>query len=172
VLPPLLRSSTEDFLPDKPARTQRRSPPRKKRRRATEASAEPADGPRKRAIAALKANPDATLTDVAKLARCSHGTAINARNELAAKARKEARKEARKQRETSKPAKPERRQRAQRFLLDALAHGPKQVSDLEEAAEKAHVDQHSLEQARADLGVLVSRSNTGVQAVTWSLPAP
>jgi hypothetical protein len=29
-----------------------------------------------------------------------------------------------------------------------------------------------LEQARADLGVLVSRSNTGVQAVTWSLPAP
>ena len=107
----------------------------------------------------------------APIARCGHGTAINARNELAAEARNEERKEARKKLETSKPAKPERRQRAQRFLLDALAHGPKQVNDLEEAAEKAHVDPHSLEQARADLGIVTSRANTGgAHAVQWSLP--
>ena len=49
---------------------------------------------------------------------------------------------------------------------------PEPVADLEEAAEKAHVDERSLEQARADLGVLVTRSNTGVQAVTWSSPVP
>jgi hypothetical protein len=46
------------------------------------------------------------------------------------------------------------------------------VTSIEEAASKAHIDTTALEQARADLGVLVSRSNTGVQAVTWSLPAP
>ena len=68
-------------------------------------------------------------------------------------------------------AKTERRERAQRFLKDALAHGPKQVSDIEEAATRAHVDPHALEQARADLGLVVSRSNAGgVQAVQWSLP--
>src|SRR5262245_66614174 len=77
VLAPLFRSSqTEDLLPDKPARTQRRSPPRKKRRRATKANAEPADGPRERAIAALKANPDATLTPTAQPAGVSPGTGI------------------------------------------------------------------------------------------------
>jgi len=58
------------------------------------------------------------------------------------------------------------------FLKNALAHGPKQASDLEEAAEKAHVDPHALGQARAELGVVVSRGNAGgVQAVQWSLPA-
>ena len=46
-----------------------------------------------------------------------------------------------------------------------------QVSDIEDAAEKAHVDLTALEQARADLGVVVGRSNAGgVQAVQWSLP--
>jgi len=41
----------------------------------------------------------------------------------------------------------------------------------EDAAEKAHVDLTALEQARADLGVVVGRSNAGgVQAVQWSLP--
>ena len=45
------------------------------------------------------------------------------------------------------------------------------MSDLEEAAEKARVDQHTLGQARAELGVVVSRGNAGgVQAVQWSLP--
>jgi len=51
----------------------------------------------------------------------------------------------------------DRRKHAQRFLQDALAGGPKRASDVEEAAEKAHVDQHTLEQARADLGVVVRR---------------
>jgi hypothetical protein len=45
------------------------------------------------------------------------------------------------------------------------------VTDIEEAAEKAHVDPKTLELARADLGIVTSRANTGgVQAVQWSLP--
>jgi hypothetical protein len=46
------------------------------------------------------------------------------------------------------------------------------VTDVEEAAERAHVDLGSLEQAHADLGVVVSRPGNagGVQAVQWSLP--
>jgi hypothetical protein len=44
------------------------------------------------------------------------------------------------------------------------------VTSIEEAASKAHVDTTSLEQARADLGIITSRSNAGgVQAVQWSL---
>jgi len=47
------------------------------------------------------------------------------------------------------------------------------VSAVEEAAENAHVDRRMLAQARADLGIVVSRSNAGgVQAVQWSLPLP
>jgi primosomal protein N' len=182
VLPPLLRSSDLDppeDLPRRRASRSRRAAPRARRKKpkhqADDVQNEHSDrnAPRQRAIAALKANPDATLAAVAKIAKCSHGTAINARKELAAEARKQARKEARrKSHEKSKAAQPERRQRAQRFLRDALAHGPKQVSDVEEAAEKAHVDAHSLEQARAELGIVVSRGNAGgVQAVQWSLPA-
>jgi hypothetical protein len=58
-----------------------------------------------------------------------------------------------------------------RFPPDALAHGPQRVSDLEEAAVKAHVDPQALEQARGDLGIVASRANAGgVQAVQWSLP--
>jgi hypothetical protein len=60
----------------------------------------------------------------------------------------------------------------QQFLKDALAHGPKQVSAVEEAAEKAHIDAHALAQARADLGLVTSRGNAGgAMAVQWSLPA-
>ena len=56
---------------------------------------------------------------------------------------------------------------------DALAHGPKQVSDLEEAAQRAHVDPHALAQARAELHIVTSRGNAGgVMAVQWSLPSP
>jgi hypothetical protein len=54
----------------------------------------------------------------------------------------------------------------------SLAHGPKGVSDLEEAAQKQHIDVPTLSQARADLGIVTSRANTGgVHAVQWSLPA-
>jgi len=68
-------------------------------------------------------------------------------------------------------AKTDRRARAQQFLKDELARGPEKVTDVEEAASKAHVDPQTLEQARADLGIVVSRSNAGgVQAVQWSLP--
>jgi len=92
---------------------------------------------------------------------------VIARNKI----EKEARKAARKAMPStiSKPA--ERRQRAQRFLQAQLANGPRRVTDVEEAAAKAHVDPQALEQARGDLGIVVSRSNAGgVQAVQWSLP--
>src|SRR5262249_61902454 len=63
------------------------------------------------------------------------------------------------------------RRRAQRFLRDELAHGPKSVTTVEAAASKVHVDPMTLEQARADLGIVTSCSNAGgVQAVQWSLP--
>jgi hypothetical protein len=52
-----------------------------------------------------------------------------------------------------------------------VAAGPKPASVVEEAAAKAHVDEQTLGQARADLGVVTSRGNAGgVQAVQWSLP--
>jgi hypothetical protein len=104
-----------------------------------------------------------------KLANVSHGTVVNAKRDLAAEAR-------RKPRETSSAPvlakQTERRARAQQLLKGALANGPKRVSDVEEAAAKAHIDTHTLEQARADLGVVTSRANTGgAQAVQWSLRA-
>jgi hypothetical protein len=68
-------------------------------------------------------------------------------------------------------AKTDRRARAQQFLKDELARGPKKVTDVEEAAAKAHVDPQTLDQARGDLGIVTTRANTGgVQAVQWSLP--
>jgi hypothetical protein len=174
VFAPLLQSS--DPVPEqhasRPGPKPRRGPRQKRKKsgpRVTANGAEPMDAPRQRAIAALQANPDATLTRIAEIADCSHSTAVNARKELAAEVRKEARKEARKP--GLKPELTERRHRAQRFLKDALAHGPKQVSEVEDAAERAHIDEHTLGQARADLGVVVSRGNAGgVQVVQWSLP--
>src|SRR5262249_2145201 len=133
VFAPLLRSSGSrdpDPVPKRrhkragrPRRKAKRQAPRQKYTRApTEA--------RERARAALKANPGLSLTRVAKAAGVSRSTVVNARGDLAAEGHKP----------TPKPAKPpdERRQRAQRFLRDELAHGPKRVSDVEEAATKAH----------------------------------
>jgi hypothetical protein len=58
------------------------------------------------------------------------------------------------------------RQRAAR----ALKANPG-VSLTKVAAIKAHVDPTSLEQARADLGIVTSRGNTGnTLSVQWSLP--
>jgi len=79
---------------------------------------------------------------------------VNAREDLATEAR-------RKPRETMPStsiggAKTDRRARAQQFLKDELARGPKRVTDIEEAAAKAHLDVHVLEQARADLGIVTS----------------
>jgi len=96
-------------------------------------------------------------------------TVHHARKQLDKEQRKEARKN--KSRATSTPAKPDRRQRAQHFLREQLARGAKPASDVEEAAVKAHVDPQALGQARADLGIVTSRANTGgAQAVQWSLP--
>jgi hypothetical protein len=172
-LAPLLRTA------ETPPPAALEPPPRSSRR--PRASKRPRGAPRRRkynrrapteardrALAALKANPDATPTEIAKIAKVSRATVVNAREELAKEARKAARKATR-ARETSKP--PEPRQRAQRFLQERLARGPQRVSDLEEAAAKAHVDPRVLEQARGDLGIVTSRSNAGgVQAVQWSLP--
>jgi len=177
VLAPLLRNSGPDMDDPAPAiqkkragwprgRPRRASGWRRRRKpRARRRTARSTDA-RERAIAAIRDNPNTSLTEIAKLAKCGYGTAVNARNDLAAEERH-------KPGETSKPAAPkaDRRQRAQRFLRDELARGPKKVTDVEEAAAKAHVDPQTLDLARADLGIVVSRSNAGgVQAVQWSLP--
>ena len=61
-------------------------------------------------------------------------------------------------------------QQVHRKALRLLAQ-PIRVTDVEAAASKAHVDPQALDQARADLGIVTSRSNAGgVQAVQWSLP--
>jgi hypothetical protein len=112
------------------------------------------------------------MNAVAEIAGVSRGTVVNARKELAKEARKAARRQGRKPRETSTRANPpDRHERAQRFLRDTLAEGPKRVTDVEAAASKAHVDPHALDQARAELGVVTSRGSAGgVMAVQWSLP--
>jgi hypothetical protein len=150
----------------------RSKPKRKKSRPQVAAAGEGSDSPRARAIAALRANPGAPLSAIAQIAKCARSTAVNARDALAAEARKEARKPRRNPAATSVLAKQdERRERAQRFLRDTLANGPKPVSDIEAAAEKAHVDQQTLTQARGELGVITSRGNPGnTLAVQWSLP--
>jgi hypothetical protein len=173
VLAPLLRTAETppaglEPAGSKPSRRRRSSKRarggRRKRKYRRSAPSEARD----RAIAALRATPDATPTEIAKLAKVSRSTAVHARHEI----EKEARKEARKSRATSTPAKPDRRQRAQHFLREQLARGPKPASVVEEAAAKAHIDEQALGQARGDLGIVTSRSNAGgVQAVQWSLPS-
>ena len=143
----------------------------KPKQRAATPAGEPTDGPRQRAARALAANPGVSLTRVAAIAGVSRSTVVTASRELATEARKAARREGCQARATPKPA-TERRERAQRFLKDTLAHGPKPVTNVEELAEKAHIEPVALQQARGDLGVVVSRGNAGgVQAVQWSLPA-
>ena len=169
ILAPLLRTAETPPAVLEPQPSRRRSSSkrarggRRKRKYRRSAPSEARD----RALAALKADPDASTTDLAKLAKVSRSTVAKTRAEI----EKEARKAARKSRATSTPAKPDRRQRAQHFLREQLARGAKPASDVEEAAVKAHVDPQALEQARADLGIVASRSNAGgVQAVQWSLP--
>jgi len=124
-----------------------------------------------RALAALKVHPGETVSATARAAGCSRTTVIDARAELAREARKAARRKAKPAPTTRNAEKAERRERAQKFLRDALARGPKTVSDIEAAAAKTHVDEVLLTQARADLHVVTSRGNAGgVQAVQWSLP--
>jgi len=175
VIPPLLRSSGPPAAPLGPARSassHRRAGPRSKpggrRKRKYERHA-PTEA-RDRALAALKANPDATPSQIARQAGVSRSTAVHARKQLAKEERKAARKN--KSRATSTPVQPtDRRSRAQHFLRRELADGPVQVSAVEAAASKAHIDTTALEQARADLGIVASRANAGgVQAVQWSLP--
>src|SRR5262245_19430466 len=79
VLAPLMRSSGPDVLvpairekPGRPHSKPRRKP--KKSRPRVAAAGQPTDGPRARAIAALKANPGASLTAIAKLAGASRST--------------------------------------------------------------------------------------------------
>ena len=172
-LAPLLRTAETPpaVLEPQPSRRPRSSKrPRRGRRKRKHKRQAPSEA-RDRALAALRANPpDASATEIAKIAKVSRSTVVKTRNEI----EKAERKQARKSRETtpsilSKPA--ERRQRALHFLREQLARGPKQATVVEDAAAKAHVDEQALGQARADLGIVVSRSNAGgVQAVQWSLP--
>jgi transposase len=165
VLAPLLRSSD----PNPPVQQRQRVvQPRAKPRQAARQKRKYQRGApdaRDRAHAALKANPGMSWTKVAAIAGVSRSTVANAaRGAEASKARKAS---------AAPEAKTEARARAVRFLKDALAHGPQRVSDVEEAAAKARVDPQALAQARAELGVVVSRGNAGgVQAVQWGLPSP
>jgi DNA-binding CsgD family transcriptional regulator len=172
VLAPLLRCSDVDPASEDPMkirrkragrpRSKRQSDPRRRRKYKRHAPTEARD----RALAALRAKPDATSTEIAKIAKVSRSTVVNAREELAKQAREEAREAGS---TTAKPT--ERQQRAQHFLREQLAHGPKSASAVEDAAVKAHIGETVLDRARADLGVISSRSNTGgSQAVQWSLP--
>jgi len=174
VLAPLLKISDPAPDPDLDRKRRRkragrprgrsRAAPRRRRKYKRHAPTEAHD----RAMAALRANPEATPTEVAKLAKVSRSTAANAAKHLA----REARRKSRATRKTSKTdPKTERRSRAQRFLRETLAQGPKEVQAVEAAAAKAHVDLVTLEQARGDLGVIATRANTGgVHAVQWALP--
>ena len=172
-LAPLLRTAETPpaVLEPQPSRRPRSSKrPRRGRRKRKYKRQAPSEA-RDRALAALRANPpDASATEIAKIAKVSRSTVVKTRNEI----EKAERKQARKSRETtpsilSKPA--ERRQRALHFLREQLARGPKPASVVEEAAAKAHIDEQALGQARGDLGIVTSRANTGgAQAVQWSLP--
>ena len=176
VFAPLLRSADPDppqDLPhqhaERPRRRSRRTAPRSRGSTRRRKRGYKRHDARDRALAALRANPDATPTELAKLAKVSRATAVQAREELAKEQRRAARTVAR---ETSTAKPPEPRQRAQRFLKDTLANGPKRVTDVEDAAAKAHIDPTALEQARGDLGIVASRANAGgAQAVQWSLPS-
>ena len=117
------------------------------------------------------------MARVAKIAKCGYGTVVNARKGLAAEERKAARRPRARPPSTLPAkagiggAKTDRRMRAQRFLKGELARGPKPVTDVEEAAAKAHVDPQTLDQARADLGIVTTRGDTGAgNIVQWSLP--
>src|SRR5262249_150328 len=109
---PLLRSAETPpaVLEPQPSRRPRSSKRSRGARRRKYRRRAPAEG-RDRALAALRANPDGSTTDLAKVAKCSRSTVVKTRNEI----EKAERKQARKSRETtpsilSKPA--ERRQRA------------------------------------------------------------
>jgi len=99
VLAPLLRSSgpeLEDLqgAPKHPSKCagrprSRRAP--RRRRRYKRRAPRPTEA-RERALAAVRAHPDATVSKVAKLAKVSFGTVINARKDLAKEARRARRK--------------------------------------------------------------------------------
>src|SRR5262245_37473437 len=127
VLAPLLRSTEPPpSALEPPAKPLRRSRVRSRLRRAGASrkrkygrrrAVRPSEA-RDRALAALRANPGATIAHVAKLAKCSSSTAVNARKDLAKEARRQARNAVREATPRgSTAARPaDRRQRAQQFL--------------------------------------------------------
>jgi hypothetical protein len=126
VLAPLIRSTD----PEPPVRPRKHAKPRKAAQQKRKYKRGAPDA-RDRAHAALKANPGMSWTRLAAIAGVSRGTVANAARGAAAS--KQARRRAR-QASTTADAKTEARARAQRFLKDALAHGPKPVTDVEAAA--------------------------------------
>src|SRR5262252_1634927 len=98
-LAPLLRTAEtppailEPQLSRRPRSSKRPRGVRRKRKYKRHAPTEARD----RALAALKANPDGSTTDLAKVAKCSRSTVVKTRNEI----EKAERKQARKSRETT-----------------------------------------------------------------------
>src|SRR5262249_35857866 len=122
VLGPLLRPEQPSAAPALPP--QRIERPRRRLRRAARSKPQSSSKKRRykrrapseardRALAALKANPTGTTSELAKTAGVSRATVVKARKELAKETRRQARKTAR-TRATSKPANPNPRHRAER----------------------------------------------------------
>ena len=96
VLAPLLRSSEmpaqagfePSSKPSRRPRSTKRRRPRKAARRKRKYQRKAPTEARDRALAALRANPDATPTQIAKIAKVSRSTAANAAREFAKEARK------------------------------------------------------------------------------------
>ena len=172
VLAPLLRASPAPVpLPGPPERRRKRggrprARPKARTGRKRKYTRRARTDAREQAIAALRDHPDKTVNAIAKMVGCHRATVSAARRELAAEAREGGPKP-----KAAANGPDDRHQRAQQFLRAQLRGGPKAVSDVEEAAVKAHVAIPALESACTSLGVVTSRANTGgAHAVQWSLP--
>jgi len=180
-LTPLLNSGYADELAPSRRAHRRRDDRARKRARARGAARPrhyqrkaPSPG-REAALAAWRQNPEATPTEIAKAAKISRSTAVNAHRHFLRETRRATRRAKKTEAVKTETAKPaphvtDRRMRAQRFLQETLAHGPKEVQAVEAAAAKARIDDTVLAQARGDLGVIATRADSGGHAVQWSLP--
>src|SRR6516162_6626843 len=88
--PPLLRTAETPpaVLEPQPSRRPRSSKRARGARRKRKYKRHAPSEARDRALAELKANPDASTTDLAKVAKCSRSTVVKTRNEIEKEARK------------------------------------------------------------------------------------
>src|SRR5262245_28318600 len=135
-LAPLLRSAETPpaVLESQPSRRRPRSSKRSRRtRRKRKYRRHAPSEARDRALAALKANLEATPTQIAKITKVSRSTVVIARNKIEKEARKAARETMPSTQIRGSKTATERRQRAQHFLREQLARGPKPASVVEDA---------------------------------------